>query len=85
VGNSPSIISDFEGLAAAIDEPFSGQAVAFGLGSVRIHLLMSACLEPAMSEDVTAQLVGEDLHCALTVRAREEEKLGLDRGRHSAS
>jgi hypothetical protein len=38
-----------------------------------------------MAEDVTAQLVGKDLHCALAVRAREEEKLGLDRDRHSSS
>ena len=65
VGSTSTIIDDSEGLAAAVDEPVSGQAVAFGLGSVRIHLLKCACLESTMTEDVTAQLVGEDLHCAL--------------------
>ena len=83
MGSTSTIIDDFEGLAAAVDEPVSGQAVAFGLGSVRIHLLLCACLEPTMAEDVTAQLVGVDLYCALAVRARKEEKLGLDRDRHS--
>jgi hypothetical protein len=35
-----------------------------------------------MAEDVTAQLVGEDLHCTLAMRARKEEKLGLVRSSH---
>jgi hypothetical protein len=81
VRNSSAVIGDFEGLAASIDEPFSAQTVALGLGSVRIHLLCT-CLEPPMAEDVTAQLVGEDLHCTLAMRAREEEKLGLVRSSH---
>ena len=84
VRNSSAVIDDFEGLATAIDEPFSAQTVALDLGSVWIHLLC-ACLEPAVAEDVTAQLVGEDLHCALTMRARKEEKLGLVRSRHFAA
>jgi hypothetical protein len=81
VRNSSAVIGDFEGLAASIDEPFSAQTVALGLGSVRIHLLCT-CLEPAMAENVTAQLVGEDLHCTLAMRARKEEKLGLVRSIH---
>jgi hypothetical protein len=81
VRNSSTVIGDFEGLAASIDEPFRTQPVALGLGSVRIHLLC-ACLEPTMAEDVTAQLVGEDLHCALAMRARKEEKLDFARSRH---